>query len=130
MGRFVFECGLPLGNSFTLWGQCIKQVEHLFERPCILTAESAGHLDPQKLNYEQHDGLVLDNMNSRVRTCSGGLSCKLGMPSPRVGEVHRALSLAYNICALSPDVYQVDPEAAYRSNWLCEKLVLVKLPRG
>ena len=35
--------------------------ESLFDNPCVLTVEGAETLDLKDLEYEAHDGLILDN---------------------------------------------------------------------
>ena len=114
--------------------------EGLFERPYLVTVEEAEHLDLKGFDFEKHDGLVLDNVNSfqqllQWRAVLQGRNAKSkgGQSATNMYSYAQylfAVAVVATVDLDAPDGYLVDEEHADRSKWLVKNTVLVKLPRG
>jgi hypothetical protein len=114
--------------------------EHLFERPFVLTVEEAEHLDLKAFNYDVHDGVVLDNVNSwgqllRWRAVLQARNAKTygGQSATNMFAYAQYLfgvAIVATIDLDAPDAFLVDARSPKFSRWLLKNCVIVRLPGG
>ena len=114
--------------------------ESLFERPFILTVESAVHLDLKAFDRDVNDGLVLDNVNTweqllRWRAVLQARNAKSwgGQSATNMFAYVQYLfgvAVVATIDLDAPDSHLVNPGHAQASNWLLKNCVIVRLPAG
>ena len=114
--------------------------ESLFDRPLILTVEAAQHLDLKEFEYQKHDGIILDNVNSwgqllswRAVLQARNAKFKGGQSSTNVYSYTQyiyGVPIVATIDLDTPDGQLVDPDCTERSKWLCKNCQILRLPIG
>ena len=114
--------------------------EDLFENPFVLTVEAAQYLDLKGFDYEKHDGLVLDNVNSwgqllswRAILQGRNAKSKGGQSATNVYSYWQYLfgvPVVATVDLDAPDKHLVDPEHEERSKWLLKNCVIQRLEKG
>lgn len=114
--------------------------ETLFDNPFLLTVEGSQHLDLKGFDYEKHDGLVLDNVNSwgqilqwRALLQARNAKSKGGQSATNVFSYTQYLygvPVVATVDLDAPDAHLVDREHEERSKWLCRNCTIVRLPAG
>ena len=114
--------------------------ESLFDRPFILTVEAAQHLDLKQFDYQKHDGIILDNVNSwgqmlswRAVLQARNAKFKGGQSATNVYSYTQyiyGVPIVATIDLDTPDGQLVDSESPERSKWLCKNCQILRLPMG
>lgn len=114
--------------------------EGLFDNPYLLTVEEAENLDLRGFDFERHDGIVLDNVNTfgqilkwRAVLQARNAKSKGGQSATNMYSYTQYLfsvAVVVTVDLDAPDGYLVDAENADRSKWLVKNTVLVPLERG
>ena len=114
--------------------------ESLFDRPLILTVEAAQHLDLKDFDYQKHDGIILDNVNSwgqllswRAVLQARNAKFKGGQSATNVYSYTQyiyGVPIVATIDLDTPDGQLVDPDCTERSKWLCKNCQILRLPIG
>ena len=127
-----------------LWGDSASGkstfAEGLFAHPHVITVEESTHLDLKAFDFESHDGLVLDNVNSfaqllmwrailqgRNAKSKGGQSATNMFAYP---QYLFGVAVVATVDLDAPDAYLVEPTHADHSKWLVKNTVRVKLAKG
>lgn len=114
--------------------------ESLFENPYVLTVEEAEHLDLRAFEYEAHDGIVLDNVNSWGQVLKWRAVLQARNAKSTGGQsATNVFSYAQYLYGV-PIVVTIDLDAAdshlsnplheQRSRWICKNCVVIRLPEG
>ena len=114
--------------------------EGLFANPYAITVEEAVQLDLKGFDYQAHDGIVLDNVNTfgqvlQWRAVLQGRNAKSkgGQSATNVFAYSQYLFGVAVVATFdldAPDAYLIDPDHAEHSSWLVKNTVRVQLPRG
>ena len=114
--------------------------ESLFANPCVITVEDAAHLDLKGFDYERHDGVILDNVNSwgQLRSWRAVLQArnaksKGGQSATNMYSYTQYLygvAIVATIDLDAPDSWLVDEESDKKSRWLLKNCVPVRLQPG
>ena len=114
--------------------------EGLFANPYVITVEEAVQLDLKGFNYQAHDGIVLDNVDTfaqvlQWRAVLQGRNAKSkgGQSATNVFAYSQYLFGVAVVATFdldAPDAYLIDPDHPDHSSWLVKNTVRVQLPRG
>ena len=114
--------------------------EGLLENPYLLTVEDAGNLDLRSFDYERHDGIVLDNVNTfqqilgwRAVLQARNAKSKGGQSATNVYAYTQYLfsvAVVVTVDLDAPDGFLLDAGHTSHSKWLVRNTVVVQLPRG
>lgn len=114
--------------------------ESLFTNPFCLTVEESEHLDLKDFDRSQHDGVVLDNVNSwgqllawRAVLQARNAKFKGGTSSTNMYAWTKWLYGVPFVATIdldAPDAYLVDDQSQWRSRWLLKNTVRVSLSAG
>ena len=127
-----------------LWGDSASGkstfAEGLFANPHVITVEESTNLDLKAFDFETHDGIVLDNVNSfaqllmwrailqgRNAKSKGGQSATNMFAYP---QYLFGVAVVATVDLDAPDGYLMDTEHKDHSKWLVKNTVCVRLPRG
>ena len=114
--------------------------ESLFSNPYVVTVEDNAHLDLKGFDYERHDGVVLDNVNSwgQLRSWRAVLQArnaksKGGQSATNMYSYTQYLygvAIVATIDLDAPDAWLVDEASDKKSRWLLKNCVVVRLEPG
>ena len=114
--------------------------EGLFDNPYLLTVEEADNLDLRCFDYERHDGIVLDNVNTfkqilkwRALLQARNSKSKGGQSATNIYAYTQYLfsvAVVVTVDLDAPDAFLLDEQSSKHSKWLVKNTVLVQLPRG
>ena len=114
--------------------------EGLMENPYLLTVEEADNLDLRTFDFEKHDGIVLDNVNSfeqilkwRAVLQARNAKSKGGQSATNVYSYTQYLfsvAVVVTVDLDAPDGFLLDPQSRKHSKWLVRNTVVLRLPRG
>ena len=114
--------------------------ESRFDTPFIVSVQDAAYLDLKAFDYETHDGLVLDNVNSWAQLRSWRAVLQARNAKSRGGQsatnVHSYVQYIFGVPIIAtidldaPDPYLVDPQDTRHSRWLLANCVTFRLPPG
>ena len=114
--------------------------ESLFDNPFVITVEEAEQLDLKAFRPSEHDGIVLDNVNSWGQLLRWRALLQARNAKSRGGQsatnIHSYVQYLYGVPIVAtldldaPDKYYVDPDSEWRSRWLLKNCVFVSLPVG
>ena len=114
--------------------------EGVMDNPYILTVEEADNLDLRAFDFEKHDGIVLDNVNSfeqilkwRAVLQARNAKSKGGQSATNVYSYTQYLfsvAVAVTVDLDAPDGFLLDPKDPRHSKWLVRSTVVLQLPRG
>ena len=114
--------------------------ENLFENPLVITVEEAVNLDLKAFRPSEHDGIVLDNVNSWGQLLLWRALLQARNAKSRGGQsatnVYSYVQYLYGVPIVAtldldaPDKYYIDPDSEWRSRWLLKNCVFVSLPSG
>ena len=112
----------------------------MFDNPYVLTVEEAEHLDLRGFDFEKHDGLVLDNVNSFAQLLKWRAVLQARNAKSRGGQsatnVYSYVQYLFSVATVAtvdldaPDGHLVNPACEGCSKWLVKNTVVVRLPRG
>ena len=143
MGGFLSDGGFPL-EIFALVADSASGKstfgESLFENPLVITVEEATNLDLKAFCADEHDGIVLDNVNSWGQLLRWRALLQARNAKSRGGQsstnVYSYVQYLYGVPIVAtldldaPDKYYIDSTSSWRSRWLLKNCVFVSLAAG
>ena len=112
----------------------------MIENSLVITVEEAVNLDLKAFRPSEHDGIVLDNVNSWGQLLLWRALLQARNAKSRGGQsatnVYSYVQYLYGVPIVAtldldaPDKYYIDHDSEWRSRWLLNNCVFVSLPAG